>query len=114
LKSRRRIEQVASTGALLANPLRVEILERLRRGPCIVGDLVEAVGEGQATVSKQLAVLREAGLLACRPDGRCREYALADPDRVGAVLESLQALGTVAAVQAATCQQRRAGRREQA
>lgn len=110
MKIRRKIEQATAMGALLANPLRVEILERLGRGPCIVGDLVDALGENQATVSKQLAVLREAGLLACRPEGRCREYALASPERVAAALMGLEALGADASRQARACRDRRPAR----
>ena len=86
------------------------IVERLRRGPLIVGDLVSALGENQATISKQLAILREAGLLACRPDGRCREYALANEALAGAAIDALQGLGVDAVVKAAECRARRAVR----
>lgn len=110
MKSVRRLEQVTAMAALLSSPLRLSILERLRRGPCIVGDLVTALGEGQATLSKQLGVLREAGLLACRPEGRRREYALASPERLGAALEALCDLACAAEVQAGECAALRAGR----
>lgn len=101
---------VASMAGLLSHPMRVEILERLRGHPCIVGDLVDALGESQATVSKQLGILREAGMLACRPDGRCREYALASTDRAAAALDALHALGVDAEVASAECRTRRAVR----
>ena len=101
--------RVAAMAALLSNPLRLAVLERLRRAPCIVGDLVTELGESQATLSKQLGLLREAGLLSCRPDGRCREYALANPQHVGAALDALCALGASSALRAAECAAMRAG-----
>ena len=107
---RRQVEQVASMAAVLSNPMRAEIVMRLRDGPSIVGDLVEALGESQATVSKQLALLREAGLLRCRPDGQCREYALASPREAAAVLDALRAVGVVAAAKDAECRAARAAR----
>ncbi|HOU54483.1 MAG TPA: metalloregulator ArsR/SmtB family transcription factor [Myxococcota bacterium] len=105
-----RTAQVTAMAALLSAPIRCAILQALRSGPRIVGDLVEALGESQATVSKQIAILREAGVLVCRPDGRCREYSLVDPDLVGAILDGLEALGESAARQAAECRARRASR----
>lgn len=104
----KRIERATEMAAILSGPLRLGILEQLRAGPRIVGDLVEALGEGQAAVSKQLAILKEAGLLACRPEGRCREYRLADPERVGRMIDELTALADVAEANAARCRARRA------
>jgi DNA-binding transcriptional ArsR family regulator len=99
----RKLEQVTAMAALLSNPLRLAIVDRLRRGPCIVGDLVTEIGESQATLSKQLGLLREAGLLACRPDGRCRIYALASPDLAAAAVDALDNLGRQATRNAAEC-----------
>jgi DNA-binding transcriptional ArsR family regulator len=101
------MEQAAALAGILSNPMRLAIVERLRERPTIVGDLVDAVGESQATVSKQLGILRDAGLLQCRPDGRCREYALADPLLVDAALEALHALAAQAAAMGAKCRARR-------
>jgi len=105
---KRKHERIASMAALLSSPVRLAILDRLRQGPCIVGDLVSALGEAQASLSKQLAILREAGLLRCRPEGRCREYAVADPERLGALLDGLLELAGSADRQAAECRARRA------
>ena len=110
MKTRRKLEQVTGMAALLAVPLRFDLVERLRGGPMIVGDLVDALGENQATISKQLAVLREAGILACRPDGRCREYALANPGLMGAAIDGLHALAVDAVVKTAECRARRVAR----
>ncbi len=65
-----------SAYAALAEPNRRAILELLRGGERSVGDLVEALPVGQPAVSKHLGVLRDAGLVEARADGRRRLYAL--------------------------------------
>ena len=69
---------VASAAVLdvLAEPQRRRILELLRAGERPVGDLVEGVALTQPAVSKHLRVLKEAGLVAMRPDGQRRLYRL--------------------------------------
>ena len=56
--------------------MRRRILELLRDGERGVGELVERLGLSQPGVSKHLRVLREAGLVSVRPDGRRRWYGL--------------------------------------
>ncbi len=89
-------EATARLGTVLAHPLRLAILERLAQGPQIVSELMDALGESQPTVSKQLATLRAAGLLQCEPDGRCRIYRLANARTVRRVLSALGALTAAA------------------
>ena len=91
--SGRAIGRVTAMASLLSNTTRARIVGELLGGPRIVSDLVNALGEAQATVSKQIGVLREGGLLCCRTDGRCREYGLTDPEGAAAVLEALRGLG---------------------
>lgn len=67
---------MASTFDLLADPTRRRILEQLGGGECSVGTLVERVAMSQPAVSKQLRVLRDAGLAAVRRDGQRRIYRL--------------------------------------
>ena len=62
--------------AALAEPSRRQILDLLRGGERSVGDLVDRVGLSQPGVSKHLKVLREAGLVDVRPDGKRRWYRL--------------------------------------
>jgi DNA-binding transcriptional ArsR family regulator len=62
--------------AALAEPHRRQILDLLRAGERPVGDLVDRLGLSQPGVSKHLKVLRDAGLVAVRADGRRRLYAL--------------------------------------
>lgn len=62
--------------AALAEPHRRQILDLLRAGERSVGDLVARLQLSQPGVSKHLRVLREAGLVHVRPDGRERFYGL--------------------------------------
>ena len=67
---------VMTAYAALAEPHRREILDLLRRSERSVGDLVQRLDLSQPGVSKHLKVLREAGLVAVRADGKRRLYAL--------------------------------------
>lgn len=60
----------------VAEPRRREILERLRDGEHLVGDLAADIGLAQPTVSKHLKVMRDAGLVAVRVDAQRRWYRL--------------------------------------
>jgi DNA-binding transcriptional ArsR family regulator len=62
--------------AALAEPSRRRILDLLRVGERSVNDLVAQLTLSQPGVSKHLKVLREAGLVEVRPEGRRRWYAL--------------------------------------
>jgi DNA-binding transcriptional ArsR family regulator len=61
---------------VLAEPNRRRILDLVRDAPRPVGEIVAAIGLTQPGTSKHLRVLREAGLVEVRPDGRRRLYAL--------------------------------------
>ncbi|GAA2844578.1 ArsR/SmtB family transcription factor [Nonomuraea rubra] len=62
--------------AALAEPHRRQILDLLRDGERPAGELVERLDLSQPGVSKHLKVLREAGLVTVREDGKRRLYAL--------------------------------------
>jgi DNA-binding transcriptional ArsR family regulator len=62
--------------AALAEPSRRRILDLLRGGERSVGELVGPLNLSQPGVSKHLRVLRQAGLVEVRPDGRQRWYRL--------------------------------------
>ena len=97
------LEQTAAAAAVFSNPLRLRILGRLLEGPCIVGDLVQTTGLEQAVISKQLGLLRNAGLLTCQPQGRCREYRLAQPEAVASAMASVARLGEACAENRRDC-----------
>jgi len=62
-----------------ADPTRIRILNLLAAGELCVCDLVALLRLSQPTVSRHLAYLRRAGLVAARPDLRFTYYRLADP-----------------------------------
>lgn len=60
----------------LADPTRRAIFERLcREGELTVGALTAQAGVSQPAVSKHLAILKQAGLVRDRQDGRKTHYA---------------------------------------
>ncbi len=67
---------MASCFELLADPTRRRLLDELRNGEQSVGALVERLKMNQPAVSKQLRVLREAGLASVRVDAQRRIYRL--------------------------------------
>lgn len=84
--------QLDSVCRALAHPLRRQLLESLGTGECDVGILQQKTGADQPVVSKHLAVLREAGLVEVRTDGRRRCYTLRDPETTVLVLTLLRQL----------------------
>jgi DNA-binding transcriptional ArsR family regulator len=69
---------IADRFKVLAEPARLAILERLRRGERTVSELVSETGLGQANVSKHLQMLRQFGFVERRREGSFVYYALAD------------------------------------
>jgi len=65
-----------TTYEVLAQPVRRSILDVLRGGERLVGELADELGLTQPTMSKHLRVLRDAGLVTVRVDGPRRWYAL--------------------------------------
>jgi DNA-binding transcriptional ArsR family regulator len=61
---------------IIADPTRRRILDLLREQPRAVGDLVNVLDISQPGVSKQLRVLREAGLVRVEKDAQRRVYTL--------------------------------------
>ena len=60
----------------LADPTRRAIFERLcREGETTVGALTEGAGVSQPVVSRHLSVLRDAGMVQGRQDGRQTHYS---------------------------------------
>jgi ArsR family transcriptional regulator len=63
----------------LANESRLMIVDRLAKGECSAGELVELIGSDQSTVSKHLAVLRSHGIVEDRREGNVVYYTLLTP-----------------------------------
>lgn len=62
--------------AAIASGVRRRVLDVLRAGETSVGALVDALEMSQPAVSQHLAVLRQAGLVTERAEGRYRFYRL--------------------------------------
>ena len=60
----------------LADPTRQEIMALICCRELSVGEIVEAVGVSQPTVSHHLAILRESGLVSGRSEGKHTYYTL--------------------------------------
>ncbi|HEX3888914.1 MAG TPA: metalloregulator ArsR/SmtB family transcription factor [Phenylobacterium sp.] len=70
------MSQPADLFRTLADPTRRAVFERLTgEGELSVGDLTAGAGVSQPAVSQHLAVLRQAGLVTERRDGRHIRYA---------------------------------------
>ncbi|WP_438319621.1 DUF5937 family protein (plasmid) [Streptomyces sp. HUAS TT3] len=80
------LETVTLRLEALAHPVRLRLLRTLARGSHTTGELAHAWELSPPEVSRHLAVLRRAGLLTARRQGRYVRYALNLPD--------LTALGT--------------------
>ena len=62
----------------LAHPLRIRILDELRKGEVSVNDLGSRLDVEQSNLSQQLAVLRNRNILAARKDGQNVYYSVRD------------------------------------
>jgi len=60
----------------LSDETRLEIMERLKDGEQCVCDLTDALKTGQSRLSFHLKVLKDAGLITDRPEGRWMYYSL--------------------------------------
>jgi DNA-binding transcriptional ArsR family regulator len=66
----------------LADPTRRKVFERLKKGPRAVGEVAHGLPVSRPAVSQHLKALKEAGLVADRPDGTRRVYYI-DPHGLG-------------------------------
>jgi DNA-binding transcriptional ArsR family regulator len=81
-------EQACSLMKVLGNPDRLMLLCELAQGERSVTQLQDALGIVQPTLSQQLAVLREEGLVDTRREGKNIHYRLASAQAI-AVMEVL-------------------------
>ncbi|MFF6828217.1 DUF5937 family protein [Streptomyces longwoodensis] len=70
------LETVTRRLEALSHPVRLRLLRTLARGPHTTGELAHAWELSPPEVSRHLAVLRRAGLLTGRRDGRYVRYRL--------------------------------------
>jgi ArsR family transcriptional regulator len=73
-------DHLADLARALGHPARLRILRLLMASPgCIGGDIVDAVGLAQSTVSEHLRILKSAGLIRGEISGPRVCYALNPP-----------------------------------
>ena len=76
------VDSLTATFGAFADPTRRSLLKRLTRGPLSVRDLAAPFRMSQQAVSKHIAALERAGLVAKRRQGRLHVCALrAEPFR---------------------------------
>lgn len=68
----------------LSDPTRLSVLERLRGGELCVCELQDELAAAQSRLSFHLRVLREAGLVTDRREGRWSYYSIV-PEALGEV-----------------------------
>jgi ArsR family transcriptional regulator len=95
-------EQARARLKALADPLRLQVIEALAGGERCVCDLASQLDLGQSKLSFHLKVLKQAGLLADRQEGRWMYYRL-QPEALGALSLWLRALSANCAKPAAPC-----------
>jgi len=76
MKPRALYEARARICKALAHPTRLLLLDALREEELCVGDLTELAEADQSTVSKHLAILKEAGFVAMKKKGSMSFYSV--------------------------------------
>ncbi len=89
-----RLAALAELGKALSHPARIAILELLaEREQCICGELVDELPLAQASVSRHLKALKEAGLIKGEIDGPRTCYCL-NKEALSALHEQFSGLFT--------------------
>jgi DNA-binding transcriptional ArsR family regulator len=73
-------DRLFAIGRALSCSVRLAVLQALTEGDASVGELVSRTGATQPNMSNHLAVLRAAGLVTYRREGRVVRYQLASPE----------------------------------
>jgi DNA-binding transcriptional ArsR family regulator len=63
----------------LGNPLRLEIIEILGKRELCFSDILEETGGLKSTLSQQLSIMVDKGILKSRKDSRCVYFMLSSP-----------------------------------
>lgn len=87
------LTQAASLFHALSDETRLAVLEMLRGGERCVCELQDALGAAQSRLSFHLKVLKCAGLVTDRREGRWAYYSLV-PGTLGLAHDVIRALGT--------------------
>lgn len=83
------LEALADLAGALSEPKRLLALGMLSQGELCLCDLTEALELSPSTVSNHMAILKRAGLVESRKEGRWAHFRLADTDPSPAATEAL-------------------------
>lgn len=72
------VQLIAARFKVLAEPIRLQILQYLENGEASVNSVTSAVRSTQPNVSKHLRLLQDEGLLKRRQEGNTVYYSIAD------------------------------------
>jgi ArsR family transcriptional regulator len=88
------VSEAARLFHALSDETRLRVIEQLQGGEQCVCDLTDTFKTGQSRLSFHLRVLKEAGLVVDRPEGRWVYYSLNEDaiDELQAVVKSLKEL----------------------
>lgn len=88
-------EEVSELFKVLGHPTRLEILLEIGEGEACVCHLEAVLNQRQAYISQHLMVLREAGLLTTRQEGRYVFYQLRDEETLTLIRTAGKLLGVL-------------------
>jgi ArsR family transcriptional regulator, arsenate/arsenite/antimonite-responsive transcriptional repressor len=99
------VERAAQLFHALSDQTRLSILQRLRLGERCVCDLTDALDAAQSRLSFHLKVLKDAGLVTDRREGRWMYYTLNTDAlaEVGELVEVMAAVPTAAERRTGCC-----------
>jgi len=83
------LEELADVASALGEPKRLHALGMLSHGELCLCDLTEGLGLSPSTVSNHMAILKRAGLVETRKDGRWMHFRLSDADASPATAQAL-------------------------
>lgn len=83
------LEDLAEIASALGEPKRLTVLAMLAKGELCLCDLTEGLGISSSTVSNHMAILKRAGLVEARKDGRWMHFRLSDTNSSPAVSQAL-------------------------
>jgi ArsR family transcriptional regulator len=97
-------EQTSVTALLkaLGDPIRMDVVQALAGGERCVCELTSSLGLAQSRLSFHLKVMRQAGLISAREEGRWVYYRL-EPGALGHLSRWLEALENLSQAPANRC-----------
>lgn len=86
-----RNENAARVFLALSDPTRLQIVQKLAKSKGCVQEIGKSVGKNQPNVSQHLRVLKDAGIVRTKREGKRICYSLADA-KVGKLIEAAEGL----------------------